>query len=294
MKTLYSLLLLSSLFIVLYIPQPCKLGMENGIILCLRTVIPTFFPILLITNIIINKNLVSNITYFFTKTFKKIFGTSNYGTYIVILSWFSGYPVALTVAGNFYKENIISKPEYLHIIKFCNNPSPAFIISYLYHGFIFYYIPLWKVLLCIYGSSILTGIVFNLCNKKSDDKVINHSYTVSNNTNPIHKTINALINICSFVLIFSIIAQYITLIISNELLRNYLLLFTEITTGLQIFTPMINSNKILLLLIASNIGGACVTFQTLSVITNFRYYIHYFKGKFVSSLILCSLYFLIV
>ena len=62
-----------------------------------------------------------------TKAISFIFGTSENGSFAVLLGLVCGFPIGAKSALRLYGESRISHTELCHIMSFCNIPSPAFV-----------------------------------------------------------------------------------------------------------------------------------------------------------------------
>lgn len=60
-----------------------------------------------------------------------LLGTSYYGTFAVLTGFLCGYPMGAKTTSDLLNVNKISRSEASYLLSFCNNTSPAFILSYV-------------------------------------------------------------------------------------------------------------------------------------------------------------------
>ena len=65
--------------------------------------------------------------------FKVVFGLSPGGAYVFLLGLLTGYPMGAKLTADLYYAGKISRQEAEYLLTFCNNPSPAFLITYVGH-----------------------------------------------------------------------------------------------------------------------------------------------------------------
>ncbi len=98
---------------------------------------------------------------FLSPVTKHVFGLSEECGYIILLGFLCGYPIGSKLSADLVKKNEISVREGQILISFCNNVSPAFMITFLIGGIIG--IPAFSsVLLAVMlGVPLFLGIVFS-------------------------------------------------------------------------------------------------------------------------------------
>lgn len=296
MKKILSLLCVLGLIITLSSPNLCSIGMTNGIKICLYTIFPSFFPFLVITNILVKYDLFKYISVFTYPLFRRLFGVTPNGSFVALTGFTCGYPIGIKTARDMLSTGNISYSEYLYLIKFCNNPSLPFVINYVAYSVLNNRFETWKLMLCIYGSSIITGIIFNLTknSKYSNASLPTHSFTNTPNNNVFISAFYTIINLSSYVLLFSIAITYIQYIFKdNTLFKAATITLTEITSGLNYLSGLPNLLEYLpLIIIALVSGGVSITAQSLSFLENKAEYNSYFGGKILCITLSLVLYFI--
>ncbi len=103
--------------------------MGRGLTLCARTVIPSLFPFMVISELLVSSGAGEAFGRLFSRVMKWLFGLSGAGVSALFLGSLCGFPVGARTAVSLYDHNRISKAECEHLLTFTSNPSSAFLIS---------------------------------------------------------------------------------------------------------------------------------------------------------------------
>ncbi len=103
--------------------------MGRGLTLCARTVIPSLFPFMVISELLVRSGAGEAFGRLFSRVMRWLFGLSGAGVSALFLGSMCGFPVGARTAVSLYDRNIISKSECEHLLTFTNNPSSAFLIT---------------------------------------------------------------------------------------------------------------------------------------------------------------------
>ncbi len=103
--------------------------MGRGLTLCARTVIPSLFPFMVISELLVQSGAGEALGRIFSRFMRTVFGLSGAGSTAVFLGSLCGFPVGAKTAVSLLDRNMISKSECEHLLTFSNNPSSAFLIS---------------------------------------------------------------------------------------------------------------------------------------------------------------------
>lgn len=285
-RHLISLCCILFLFSMLLIfPDICISGVNTGIRLCLTALMPSIFPFLLISNIIMRLGVVSIIGRLLYPIMHFLFHTSLYGGYAVFMGFFCGYPMGAKTANDLLEQKRITPQEANRIICFSNNTSPGYIQNYLFisllgltkHKLLFilmYYIPI-----ITYG--ILSGIFMNHTQTDSQQPCIPEENPNSSLTHTafsikvldicILDAFKTMIKLCGYLIIFSILSAFIYQKLPIYLPVKYLLTsLCEITTGAYYISESVYPLpvKAICCIAATAFGGFSTLMQTRSVCTN--------------------------
>ena len=103
--------------------------MGRGLTLCAQTVIPSLFPFMVVSELLVTSGAGEALGRLFSRVMRWLFGLSGAGASAVFLGSFCGFPIGARTAVALLDRNVISKEECQHLLTFVNNPSSAFLIS---------------------------------------------------------------------------------------------------------------------------------------------------------------------
>ena len=103
--------------------------MKQGLSLCAKTVIPSLFPFMVISELLVASGGGEVLGKLFEKPFKRLFGISGAGVCALIMGLICGFPIGTKTAVSLCRRGQISPEELSRLICFCNIPSSAFLIN---------------------------------------------------------------------------------------------------------------------------------------------------------------------
>lgn len=257
-------------------------------IIWFKNIVPNILPMFIITSLIIESNLIFNITNLFGNLFSKIFKTSKYSIFVFILSILSGSPSNAKYINDLYINNLITKEEANKILLFTTNFNSLLIynlmITYLnkYNSI--------KIVIIL----ILTNIIIGLLNRNinitiTTIKKLNNKIDLSK---IIKNTIDTLLMILGILICFNIILNILP--IKNIIIKNIINGFLEVTTSLKTLET-ININiklKEILTIIYLSFGGLSIHLQIKSIFPDTNYKL-FLKNKLLSIIISIILFYVV-
>lgn len=203
-----------SLFFMLLMLRNGAIAIEcvkKGMKLCAETVIPSLFPFMVISELLVGCGIGERIGRLL-KGPMSLFSASGEGGSAVILGALCGFPVGARTAVGLYDRGRISKKECEHLLTFSNDPSVAFIISSV--GVSLYSNrKLGVAFLCLTrASSLLVGYLMKYCiysreeRASRKDTLPEPSQTrvgVKMLTGAVTSSAAAMLNVCAYVIFFS-------------------------------------------------------------------------------------------
>ena len=268
-------------------PSVCVEGAKEGLTLSLFTVFPSVFPFMVLSRYITLSGTININFPFADKLSKFLFGLPKEALMPFILGTISGYPTGCAVICDMVDKKIITKDEGEHLLPFCNNCSPLFLIGTVgnviigntYVGYILFLVHI--------VSAIITGII--LKSKVPYKKCRNDAYIVPANDNPfstaVSSSVNATLTICGYITLFSVITKIV--IFANEKFT-FACGFLEMTNGINHIAELNIPSIIKLSLISAILGfsGICVLLQTEDFTSKRNMSVKkYFWGKLIFSII---------
>lgn len=285
-------LVLAAIFISLRFPKSIAEGMTKGFSICIKNVIPSLLPFILITNYINSKNIEKHISKIIHPITKHIFCLSENGSFIFFIGLLCGYPMSAKLLGDFYTSNKLSVAECKYLATFCNNTSISFLFNYVGYYCLSDTVPKIKLLLLVFFPSLIVGIINNifLKYKFKGKSFLQHSYKehVICNDNIIKSSIISISTICIYVLLFSALNNIIRS--TNLKFSNILTSINEITTGCKQISLMHIPDSAFFILCLVISGGLCIGFQVFSMIKNKEIFNYYIIGKIECIFVYCILY----
>ena len=103
--------------------------MGRGLTLCAKTVIPSLFPFMVISELLVSSGAGEALGRLFSGIMRRVFGISGAGASALFLGSMCGFPVGARTAVSLYDRGVISKSECQHLLTFTCNPSSAFLIT---------------------------------------------------------------------------------------------------------------------------------------------------------------------
>lgn len=246
------LLLIPILFLFLLFPNITIEGAGNGLFLWYNSVVPALLPFLMMTQLFLYS-----------------------GSYVMAFSFFCGYPTAARLANQRLRAGIISSETAQFYLYLCNNAGIAFLIGYVCHGVLQNQLPTWKFLLGLYLPQLMfcgcyyflilkgrKSVSLSLCNSQASPVSISMEQAMT-------EAFSIIMKIGGYIMLFSIVANFISYLPLSDMVKSLLLGILEITNGLQSLTSLSIDpvKKTALAAAFCSFGGLCSIAQTKSVIT---------------------------
>lgn len=239
------------------------IGAKEGIILCVESLIPSLFPLLVFTNIMNSVFIGTEIP--FMRPLGQLLGIPQGGESLLILGMLGGYPVGAKAIYDTYESGQISANTAKRLLGFCNNAGPAFIFGIVGTMFKSSTI-IWAVWGIHILSALLTGALLPgktkeiCCNKKK----FNISFSQS-----LNKSIKTMASICGWVIIFRMIIHFLNrwiLYVLPEYITGCIFGILELTNGCIALRDIpFDGLKLIICSGLLSFGGLCVYMQTGSV-----------------------------
>ena len=241
----------------------------------IKTLVPSLFPFFIISDILINYNIIFYIPKKLTTFFKKIFKVNDASIIIFFLSILSGFPSNARNTKMLYDKKMISKEEASHILMFSSFSNPLFILGTLSIFFLNNKKLGIMILLAHYFSNFIIGIVLkpkyefkNMSNINIKNTNLNFGLIF---TKAIKNAIDSLLLILGVLTCFLITSTIILKIIPlNDNFRVLLKSGLEITMGLQELSLLKISDLAKVMLSASilSFGGLSIMMQVIAQISD--------------------------
>lgn len=172
---MYLFISLFVLYNIIIHPQDCMKAASRGLFAWINIVVPSLFPFLVISELLIGLGFVDFIGVLLEPLMVPIFNVSGKGAFPFAMSITSGYPIGVKLVTRLRKNKKISKSEAQRLLSFSSTSGPLFMIGAISTGMLNN--PLISPLIVYphYLGAIAVGILFRFYKMK--DEKINSSPT---------------------------------------------------------------------------------------------------------------------
>ena len=287
-------------FSMLSFPQTVFTGASYGLVLWFRHVLPTLLPYMILINVLICTPALHWICRITSTFLCPLLGTSYYGTFAVLTGFLCGYPMGAKTTSDLLNVHKISRSEASYLLSFCNNTSPAFILSYVVAQ------NMKERNLCIPFFLILTftplmlSFIFRLFYRLPESSCSFPQVTLGSFSNPSESISDSFLDRCilnafesvtkvgGYMMMFSVLIQLLASVLPNTIFSLLLYSSLEISTGIRLLfsSALYTTEKIILCAFLTSFGGWCCIAQTYSMISSSQLPIlPYITAKLVTALV---------
>ncbi len=256
MKKIISLIFICAVLIfallLLTNPNICVNGAINGILLCGRVIIPSLFPFTFCVLFILKSSILERFNFLRLNT--KMLS-------VFLLSLIGGYPLGAKILN----ESGIDAQNSSYMLNYCVNAGPAFIILAVGNGVF----GSQKIGFLLFAAHIIPAFILAFLFRKkvkttSKEIKSNKLNIVDNFVDSATQSAQTLINICCFVILFSVINAYInTFKIQFSFLKPFSMIL-EVTNAIS------QTRNILIISALLGFGGICVWCQVFALCKQFK------------------------
>ena len=131
-------------------------GAQEGVKLCIQTLIPSLFPFFFLSNILSASMMGRRLR--LLKPIGRLCRIPEGSEYILLCGFLGGYPVGGQCIGDGLNARILSKQDARRMLPFCNNCGPAFLFGITSYLFERWYVS-WFLLFIQMLSAIAAGMI---------------------------------------------------------------------------------------------------------------------------------------
>lgn len=284
------LVLLVIMFGIIVEPTNSIESAKEGLYIWLNLLLPSLFPFIFISNLLISFGFVKFIGRFLEPIMRPIFKVPGSGIFPFLISILSGYPVGAKLSASLRKKNTISKVEGNRLISFSSTSGPLFILGTVMIGMLgINEAPLF--VLPHYLAIVTVGFFFRFYGRK------NNNYKKIKNINDekfktlgdsmglaVKDSMNSMLLIGGYVIIFTVIINLLldssvfnytilgissSLKINPDLVKGLLAGIIELTNGCYIVSNLDIDliYKVLIINFLIGWGGFSINSQAISFIS---------------------------
>ncbi len=266
------------LFILILDSKTAMEGCQEGLRLCLQTVIPALFPFFVVSAVVCKSLLGENIP--LLRPLGKLCKIPTGAESLLLLGFLGGYPVGAKNIVTAEQNGALSKDDAKRMLGFCNNAGPAFLFGMTGNLFENRLVPwffwLIHILAALVVGCILPGKPKSACKMPNTENI--------NIIKDIENSIRTMANVCAWVVLFRVILSFchkwLFFYLSTEICV-WILGLTELSNGI-IGLQAVSNEGLRFILCAGllGFGGLCVAMQTVSI-TGKLGTGYYFPGKMI-------------
>ena len=282
------------LLYMLLFPKKVLADSLAGLDLWFHTVLPSLLPFMILSNVLIGANVVSQLMRPFSGFFRHVLGLSPEGGYAWLLGLFCGFPMGARLTGDMYRQHRISREEAGYLLTFANQSSPMFLSTYVVlHGLGDSTMTL-PVFVIFYASAFLTSLVFRIRSRRfglppsKPKKEVPEQTSYGNLLDTsIMNGFEIITRLGGYIILFSILAGIVLQLPAPlHTAAPFLSGLTEITTGIHTIsgTTLPLQVKFTAIVCCTAFGGFSTVAQTSFMLNGTGLSIFtYLKGKLVNA-----------
>ena len=235
-----------------------KEGVIAGIILCLNTVVPSLFPMLIISSFVASVGIPNGIKRFLFIGLRRITRLSDTCAEAFFFGGICGYPVGVKTTLSLLESGKINETQAQKSALINVNPGIAFSLlvagkqfcgSVILGVTLYLSVTISNLLLCIFLRS----------SEKPKNENNNHNYEINISETLIRAvagSVNSMVAICAWITVFSAFSALLIKLPAREII----LLFSEVTNAVKISAAQ---QKYSVCAFEMGFGGFCIFFQLL-------------------------------
>lgn len=236
-------------------------GAASGLEVCIRTVIPSLFPFILLSNLMVGQTFPAmRGLAFLGRSFLIPAGAEG----LLIPAFLGGYPLGAQCIGTAYRGNGLTRQQAQRMLAFCSNAGPSFLFGMVGQMFDQTWVPwvLWGILIL---SALMVASIIPAESTPAQDAPIQKAQK------PLIATaVGVMGQICGWVILFRVGITFLErwcLWLLPEPIQVAVMGVLELSNGC-LALGKIQSIPLRLILCAGmlSFGGLCVGFQTASVV----------------------------
>jgi sporulation integral membrane protein YlbJ len=240
-RFLYALAPLSLAAALILAPETTSAAAAEGLRLCGCVLIPSLFPFFVCVNLFSEFGLCEKLGQFLEPVMRPLFHVGGAGAAALALGLAGGYPAGAQAVETLYESGRVTKAEAEQLLKFCSNSGPAFIFGVL-GGAVFQNEKAGLFLYLLHAAgAVLTGVVLRppqlpAKSPPVPEKTDRGAGFSAAFTSSVRRAGSAILQVCMFVTIFSVVSRTLLAAFGPRLPQNALPLLIgslELTAGAE-------------------------------------------------------------
>lgn len=257
-------------------------GIRDGIEICLYTLIPALFPFMILSGVL--TNAVNGHALSWMEPLCRICRIPNGSQCLLLIGLLGGYPIGAQNVEVYRLSGRLTEKEAQRMQIFCNNAGPAFLFGMLGSMFDSNNL-LWLLWLIQIASAILTSILLPGGSSQSISSPKSSSLSI---TQIMSNSTRSMGIVCGWVVLFRMILLFLQrwfLWLLPVPIQVLLTGIIELSNGCIMLRSIEQEiQRFLLVSVLLPFGGLCVTMQTASICSKWKFSV-YLQGKILQSTI---------
>ena len=128
-------------------PDAAAQAAKNGLLLCGNLIVPALFPFFILSSLLVSTGGAARFGRLLSGVMGIWFHQPGASASALVLGFLGGYPVGAKTVCTLYEEKLCDRTQAEHLLLFCNNAGPAFILgaagSAVFHSAAIGFLPSW-------------------------------------------------------------------------------------------------------------------------------------------------------
>ena len=210
-------LLLAALALVAW-PRQAMEAMGDGLKLCGNVIVPSLFPFFVLSSLVVELGLSRYLGRLLEPVMVPLFRVGGACSTALALGFVGGYPVGARTAISLYQSGQCSKAEAERLLAFCNNCGPAFILGVVGTGIFGSGVVGLVLYLAHIAASLVIGVLFRFYKPgqgpgrgQGGGVQFQTASFPAALTRSVTGALQSTLNICAFILLFTVVIRLLTL-----------------------------------------------------------------------------------
>lgn len=209
--------LLCATLALMFWPQEAMEAAREGLELCYNVILPSLFPFFVLSALVVDLGLAGYIGRALEGIMRPLFNVPGACASAFALGFVGGYPVGARTALSLYQKGMCTKTEAERLLAFCNNSGPAFILGVVGAGVF----ASSRVGLLLYlahaAASVCVGFLFRFYKREGKhwERRVSPTFEAERITvaftGAIKNSFLSTLNICAFVVFFTVVIKLLFL-----------------------------------------------------------------------------------
>lgn len=251
-------------FLIICERHTVAMAVSSALSMCGDVLIPSLFPFMMLSSFALRSGFYDVKSRLIDFIMLKVFRLPSCCFPALVFGFTGGYPVGARIICELYEKGEIDAPDARHLMSFCVNAGPAFIVSVAggmltgsrSAGVI--------ILLSVCLSAFIVGFVYGRFRKgiPSENHLISVKYDgiATALISAVNSSGQGILSVCGWVIAFSAFSSVFRQLIENEMLRLLYDCLSEVTSGLS---AAAKAGGIPMVAACVSFGGLCVLCQNI-------------------------------